>query len=196
MTLKLLPLFLIVYGSLCFGVRPLLHWKKTGTIGIVLGKNDDAHGFIGKAFGLILLLTCAYIAAISADPDFISSFAPVLMQNKYVEISGLILISLATALCFAAQMNMKDSWRVGIDFAAAGSLVTAGLFRFSRNPIFLTMLMVQLGLLMVLPNWISFFLFTVSYLLIQIQVRLEEDFLKDHYGTDYLSYSKRVRRWI
>jgi protein-S-isoprenylcysteine O-methyltransferase Ste14 len=171
-------------------------WKKTGRTGFVFGQDDNAHDFIGKVFGILMVLICIYITGFSIRSETISAIAPHFFINENLEVLGLILIITATLVGFTAQLNMKESWRVGIDYEKAGGLVITGLFRYSRNPIFLTMLMALLGILFILPNWISLVIFTTSYLLIQIQIRLEEDFLKKCYGYEYLDYAKKVRRWI
>jgi protein-S-isoprenylcysteine O-methyltransferase Ste14 len=53
-----------------------------------------------------------------------------------------------------------------------------------------------LGLFLTLPTAITFTILVVGELLIQIQVRLEEDFLTRTHGKNYLAYRKQVRRWI
>jgi protein-S-isoprenylcysteine O-methyltransferase Ste14 len=91
---------------------------------------------------------------------------------------------------------MKDSWRIGIDEENETDLITKGLFRYSRNPIFLGVILSNLGLFLIIPNMGTLLVLTLSYFSIQIQIRLEEDFLKKQFGTDYLIYCKSVRRWI
>jgi protein-S-isoprenylcysteine O-methyltransferase Ste14 len=52
------------------------------------------------------------------------------------------------------------------------------------------------GLFLVLPSAASFAILVAGDLLIQIQVRLEEEFLTRAHGQSYLAYQKQVRRWI
>ena len=66
----------------------------------------------------------------------------------------------------------------------------------SRNPIFLGMRLTLLGLFLILPNAFTLVVMVAGDLLMQIQVRLEEDFLTKTHGETYLNYCKRTRRWI
>jgi protein-S-isoprenylcysteine O-methyltransferase Ste14 len=59
------------------------------------------------------------------------------------------------ALTLAAQLQMGASWRVGVDVRERTELVTSGLFRFVRNPIFSAMLLALAGLALLVPNSVS-----------------------------------------
>ena len=91
---------------------------------------------------------------------------------------------------------MGDSWRIGIDEKTSSPLVQHGLFGVSRNPIFLGMLVILVGLLFTVPTAATLVVTLVGFTLIHIQVRLEEPFLIDKYGEAYRVYQKRVRRWL
>jgi protein-S-isoprenylcysteine O-methyltransferase Ste14 len=58
------------------------------------------------------------------------------------------------------------------------------------------MRVVLLGLFLVLPNAITLLIWGTGDILIQIQVRLEEEFLARTHGGSYLEYQKQVRRWV
>lgn len=95
-----------------------------------------------------------------------------------------------------AQIQMADSWRIGIDEKVKTKLRTNGLFRFSRNPIFVGMLFFQSGVFLSHPTILFLFILVISWILITIQVRLEEQFLRTQHGQDYDNYLKLVPRWI
>jgi protein-S-isoprenylcysteine O-methyltransferase Ste14 len=69
--------------------------------------------------------------------------------------AGSIVLFGGLALMFRAQLDLGASWRVGIDEGAGPGLVKGGLYRLSRNPIFLAMLTVLVGLALLIPNVIS-----------------------------------------
>jgi protein-S-isoprenylcysteine O-methyltransferase Ste14 len=91
---------------------------------------------------------------------------------------------------------MGESWRIGIDEEHRTSLVQRGVFGLSRNPIFVGMMITLLGLFLVIPNAWTLLTFAMGVVLIQIQVRLEEEFLAKTCGDEYAQYRMRVRRWI
>ncbi|HUN04587.1 MAG TPA: methyltransferase, partial [Niabella sp.] len=84
----------------------------------------------------------------------------------------------------------------GIDKKNKTDLVTDGVFRISRNPIFFGMMISVMGLFLILPNMMTFFLFFTTCIIIQIQIRLEEEFLEKQHGQTYLEYKRTVRRLI
>ena len=104
---------------------------------------------------------------------------------------------LGAMLTLVAQVEMGSSWRVGVDSTEATELVTTGLFRWVRNPIFTAMLLVSLGLVLAVPNLIAFFGLVVSLVGIELQVRrVEEPYSASIHGERYVSYAQRVGRFV
>ena len=95
-----------------------------------------------------------------------------------------------------AQAQMGGSWRIGIDMKHQTDLIQGGVFRLSRNPIFLGMILTLAGLFLVIPNALMLLILVLGFVLIQIQVRLEEEYLTSIHGDNYLDYRQRVRRWL
>jgi protein-S-isoprenylcysteine O-methyltransferase Ste14 len=116
--------------------------------------------------------------------------------------SGLI-AWLGVAACAAGLLlllwsliSFKQSFRIGIDTDRPDTLITSGAFAFSRNPIYVAFALVLIGEFLILPNWV-FLAYIVGFsLLVHRQVLREEDYLKAHYGQQYLDYSNRVRRYL
>ena len=73
-------------------------------------------------------------------------------------IIALILIHLSLLWISVAQYQMSNSWRIGIDENNKTELITKGLFSYSRNPIFLGMIISVAGIFFILPNALTFFL--------------------------------------
>jgi protein-S-isoprenylcysteine O-methyltransferase Ste14 len=72
-----------------------------------------------------------------------------------------------------------------------------GPFRFTRNPMYLQMVLVCIGLATVLMNWWILVLAPVCALLLQrLAIRPEEAYLERKFGAAYLAYKRRVRRWL
>ncbi len=108
---------------------------------------------------------------------------------------GWFLMVAGLAITVMAQMQMGSSWRIGID-SDATPLVTEGLFRYVRNPIFTSMLLTLGGLVLLTPAWVSLALWLATALVIAIQVRLEEQHLLALHGQVYRDYAQRAGRFI
>jgi protein-S-isoprenylcysteine O-methyltransferase Ste14 len=109
----------------------------------------------------------------------------------------LALMALGALLSVVAQVEMGSAWRIGVDWTEATPLVTTGLFRWMRNPIFAAMLTIFLGLVLVVSNLLACFAIIAMVAGIEIQVRaVEEPHLMRVYGEQYLAYAGRVGRFV
>lgn len=99
-----------------------------------------------------------------------------------------------------------DSWAL-VTFFRAGltpnparpvkALVSHGPYRFTRNPMYLSLAFMQIGLaLLVNSQWIVLFSIPVLYLVRRLVIDREEEYLARKFPGDYLAYKQRVRRWL
>ena len=155
------------------------------------------------------------LAALYGDTEIISAFAfatillnafltstmqylvPIeYLQSDILVWVGLGLIHLAFLIIFIAQRNMANEWRIGIDNENKVNLITKGMFGISRNPIFLGVIIVFIGLFLIIPNAVTVVILVSGVIVIQVQVRLEEEFLLNQLGNEYKEYMSKVKRWI
>jgi protein-S-isoprenylcysteine O-methyltransferase Ste14 len=77
------------------------------------------------------------------------------------------------------------------------AIVNDGLFRFTRNPIYVSDTLIYVGLSLVLNAWWAFALTPVLVWIMHVGVVVrEEDYLERKFGDDYLRYKRQVRRWL
>jgi len=113
-----------------------------------------------------------------------------------VETAGLLLMFGSIVVLVAALLDLGASWRIGIDERSRPGLVTTGLYRFCRNPIFLALLAFLIGYTILLPTWLSVALSFGSFVLIRMQVLTEEQYLSKTYGSAYRDYAAHVGRFV
>ena len=192
-----LPLYFTIYFAIAFVAKSIIVAKRIGKSPLVLPKDDSAYGLVGLYFKLIIILIFIYVLAFAFFPDIFGQFQPILQLNNLIaKYIGLGFFAFSLVWTIIAQQNMKNSWRIGIDTETKTELITTGLFQFSRNPIFLGMLISLLGLFFTTPNAITVLFLILGYVLIQIQIRLEEDFLTKQHRETYIAYKQKVRRLI
>ena len=100
------------------------------------------------------------------------------------------------ALLLWSLISFGRSFRVGIDIEHPDKLITTGVFAFSRNPIYTAFALILLGQFLIFPNWIILLYMSAGIWLFHRQVLREENYLKKHYGKEYLEYCNRVRRYL
>ena len=126
---------------------------------------------------------------------------PLLSTQKFFRSE--IVAWVGVALCFSglfvllwSLMSFGKSFRVGIDVDSPDELVTSGVFAFSRNPIYVGFGLVLIGEFLAFSNWILLVYLAAGVWLFHRQVLREEEFMRQHYGQEYLDYCKRVRRYV
>lgn len=109
---------------------------------------------------------------------------------------GMLLLIGGSFLVWKAHGGMGKYWTSGINESGHYQLVKTGLFRYSRNPIFIGVLICQLGFVFALPSIFSLVCFVVGAASIFSQVNLEENFLRRTFGDEYVKYCQTTPRWL
>ena len=189
---------MLVYFFQVFVIRSYVQWKKTEQNPFVFSRSENAHDYIGFVFKIMTVLSVTVIILFSFFQGFYQTYLGALSYLQLVELqwigSGILVASLIWTII--AQYQMSNSWRIGIDYEEKTTLVNKGIFKLSRNPVFLGVILIYLGVFLIAPNTLSFTLFFLCYFILQIQSRLEEEYLETVHGQSYIDYKKTVRRWI
>lgn len=192
-----LPIYFIIYFGLAFVLKSVIVAKRIGKNPLVLPKDDSAFGLIGLYFKLTLIAMFFYVLVFAFFPSWHDHFLSITFLDILpIKCIGIALLAIALIWTIIAQGHMKNSWRIGIDTETKTELVTIGLFSISRNPIFFGMILSLIGLFLTTPNALTSLFLILGYILIQIQIRLEEAFLIKEHGQNYLLYKQKVRRLI
>jgi len=117
-------------------------------------------------------------------------------HSELISWVGVFLCLAGLLLLLWSLISFGQSFRVGIDIEHPDKLITSGVFAFSRNPIYVAFASILLGQFLIFPNWILLVYLGAGIWLFHRQVLREEDYLKKHYGSEYMEYCKRVRRYL
>ena len=102
---------------------------------------------------------------------------------------GLVLRYLALRRLITSNRNMHWSH-------VPGTLVVDGVFRYSRNPSYLGVLLTGLGAFLIEVNLLMPVFLVAMLVVFNRQVSREETKLAKQFGASYLSYKKATRRWL
>jgi protein-S-isoprenylcysteine O-methyltransferase Ste14 len=120
-----------------------------------------------------------------------------LLDRPAVRIVGIAVTAVGVAVSFGAQLAMGTSWRTTVDPTEYPALVTTGVFRIVRNPIYTALIIMVLGLTMLVPNAVALAGMAIILIGAQLQVRIiEEPYLRNVHGNAYFDYASRVGRFL
>jgi protein-S-isoprenylcysteine O-methyltransferase Ste14 len=110
---------------------------------------------------------------------------------------GIVVGVAGLPLIVAAQETMGASWRIGVDPEERTELVTAGVFRLSRNPIYTGMVAMAVGVALMVPNRLSVAAVGLYVLVVELQVRgVEEPYLRGWHGSNYEGWAATSGRFL
>jgi protein-S-isoprenylcysteine O-methyltransferase Ste14 len=120
-------------------------------------------------------------------------------EYKFLDILSYMFFLIGLWILISAVNSFKkQSTTVNpIKIENASSLVTSGVFEYSRNPMYLGMALILLGLAFMF-NVIGGIIFTILFTIFitKFQIRPEEEVMQRLFGEDFLKYKKNVRMWV
>lgn len=112
-------------------------------------------------------------------------------------VAGSVCILLAIFLMITAFRGFQVAQTNAKPWKSTSSIVHSGVYRHTRNPMYLAMALAYGGLAIGLSSLGAILLFPLLIVLIQTQViAREERYLEAKFGSEYRAYKSRVRRWI
>ena len=97
-------------------------------------------------------------------------------------------------------LSLRAFYKVKTAFDArrtTTTLVTTGIYKISRNPAYLSLLLFYIGLSFIINSiWILILILPSIYSVQKFCIEREEKYLEGKFGRQYLDYKKQVRRWL
>jgi protein-S-isoprenylcysteine O-methyltransferase Ste14 len=110
---------------------------------------------------------------------------------------GIIPLILGSILNVAADQAFKRHKTTVKPFEVSTSLITNGVFRFTRNPMYVGFVLLLAGAALLLGSVTPWIVVIVFPFLMELRfVRTEEAMLEARFGETWLAYKQRVRRWF
>lgn len=112
-------------------------------------------------------------------------------------VAGIVVFAAGILLVIWAFRTMRKAGTRVEPYKPTTAIVASGPFGFSRNPIYSGMVLGLIGLAVGFDNLWILVMLVPFYLVIRFGViAREEAYLERKFGTDYLGYKARVRRWL
>ena len=95
-------------------------------------------------------------------------------------------------LLYVKRISLRDRE----PFHVPSSLALTGPYKFSRNPIYLGVLLLILGTCLLMESITVFIVAILCYIIFRFFIKWEEEHLENKFGQQYIEFKKKVRRWI
>lgn len=120
-----------------------------------------------------------------------------LLSERLRTLSGMFLIVAGGAIALTAAGLFRNARTALLPFRPASALVTDGVFRWTRNPIYLAMALASAGLALTADNLLALVLVAPAMWAVgHWVIAREEAYLDRRFGADYRAYKERTRRWM
>jgi protein-S-isoprenylcysteine O-methyltransferase Ste14 len=117
--------------------------------------------------------------------------------DAWIRILGVLLVVAGLALIFSALAMFKTTGQDPKPWTPSPELIEKGPYRWTRNPMYVGLTCVLVGLGLALNNlWFSLLAAAALLVVHVIAVLPEEKYLKEKFGRSYEEYCTRVRRYI
>lgn len=189
MVFMIIALALMASFYICYFAK-MISQKKQGIDTDQLGKGKV--GFV--KFIEVTLKTSTYLLPAIEVASIVFYTGSV---NDVLRIIGLIILALGVVAFIVSVLQMKDNWRAGVQREEKTELVTTGIYSISRNPAFLGFDLMYIGIVITFFNWYLCIATCIVMVLFHLQiVNVEEDFLVEAFGDEYIKYRKKVCRYL
>ena len=135
--------------------------------------------------------------AISLVVHFFVIQVPIMSSYRVCLVCGIVLVILAPTLAISAVVTFKKAGTNVNPSEPALTMVRGGPYRFTRNPMYLALCLLQVALGFFLDDWITLLFVVPLFLILHYGVVLrEEKYLAAKFGEPYLELKRDVRRWF
>ena len=147
----------------------------------------------------IVALVCILLMGLIAIPTQFVTIEFEILNLPVLKIGSVVLLIVGFSINITAFLSFRkaDTTINPLKPETAGQLVISGLYRFTRNPMYLGMLIILLAWNLWLANWISFVgpIMFMAFIT-RYQIIPEEQALEKLFPDDYAEFKQATRRWL
>jgi protein-S-isoprenylcysteine O-methyltransferase Ste14 len=147
----------------------------------------------------VVLLTLAWI---SFFVPLIWVFSPLLRFADYplrplAFLAGVVCFVMGLWIFHRSHANLGEFWSITLEVREKHRLITEGIYRRIRHPMYLGIFLYSLGQALLVPNWVAAPSYGLAFgLLFALRIRAEERMMRDEFPQEYDAYAARTKRLI
>lgn len=112
-------------------------------------------------------------------------------------VAGVVCLAAGLWLFHRSHADLGTNWSITLQIREQHRLVTDGVFRWVRHPMYLALFLYSVGQVLVLPNWAAGPSYLLTFgLLFAARVQAEERMMFETFGDEYVRYSAKTKRLL
>ena len=112
-------------------------------------------------------------------------------------IAGVMCFVVGLWLFYRSHADLGTNWSITLEVREQHRLITQGIYRRIRHPMYLALVVYSLGHALVIPNWVAGPSNLVAFtILFALRVHAEEQMMTDVFGDEYTAYAARTKRLV
>ena len=142
-----------------------------------------------------LIYTLIFLAAVFIQKKI--SIDDSIFHLQIAKIAGALFLIVSLFFMITSLRQFFISKNTLIPIKPASSLQTNGIYKITRNPMYVSLALIYLGISCFVGNWWNIILFPLLLLIVQEYIiKREEKYLLRRFGKEYVVYKTKVRRWV
>jgi protein-S-isoprenylcysteine O-methyltransferase Ste14 len=112
-------------------------------------------------------------------------------------VAGALCLALGLWLFHRSHVDLGSNWSITLEVREQHKLITEGLYRRVRHPMYLSLLVYAAGQALVAPNYVAAASYAVAMvLLVALRLGPEERMMREEFGDQYKAYAQRTKRLV
>jgi len=146
--------------------------------------------------GLLVLAWVGFIVPLIwvVSPAF--SFAEYVLRSGPL-VGGVACLIIGLWLFYRSHADLGTNWSLSLEVREQHQLITQGVYRRIRHPMYTALLLYSIGQALVIPNWVAGPANLIAFtILLTLRLGAEERMMREGFGNEYAAYSARTKRLI
>jgi protein-S-isoprenylcysteine O-methyltransferase Ste14 len=112
-------------------------------------------------------------------------------------VAGLACLAIGLWLFFRSHADLGTNWSITLELRQEHRLITQGVYRTIRHPMYTALMLYSVGQALVIPNWVAGFSNVTAFaVLLALRLGAEERMMAEQFGDEYAAYSARTKRLV
>ena len=183
---------LSIFWRICY-----LAWVGSEVVIAIATRTRHSSGNV-RDRGTLYLLWIVIFSSITAGICFSETHEPNLAKGTpWLRLAALIVMILGLLLRWSAILSLGRSFSSNVAIHETQTVRKTGLYRWMRHPSYSGLLLCILAVGLHTRNWISLLIITVpTTAALLYRIHVEEIALRDHFGLEYVEYSRATKRLV